>query len=69
MNALAIRIATLPDVDLGRVLYDLHDLSDADIVRVMYAKHREQTGSTDELALHMQRIAAISALYRDDDTI
>mgnify|MGYP001546117978 FL=1 len=69
MNALAIRIATLPDVELGRVLYDLHDLSDADIVRVMYAKHREQTGSTDELALHMQRIAGISAVYRDDDTI
>jgi predicted PolB exonuclease-like 3'-5' exonuclease len=69
MNALAIRIATQPDVDLGRALYRLNDLSDADIVRVMYAKHREQTGSVDELALHMQRITAISALYRDNDTI
>ena len=69
MNALVFEIKTIPDVELGKRLYDLHDLSDEDVTRVMIAKSRERTGSDGKLALHTQRIAAISALYRDDNTI
>lgn len=69
MNVLTFKIETVPDVELGKRLYDLHDLSDEDVTRVMIAKCREQEGPDGKLALHMQRIAAISALYRDDDSI
>jgi hypothetical protein len=69
MNVFAFKIATVPDVELGKLLYDLHDLSDEDVMRVMRAKQREQAGAGDELALHMQRITAVSALYRNERTL
>ena len=69
MNVFAFKIKSVPDVELGKRLYDLHDLSDEDVTRVMIAKCREKTGPDGKLALHMQRIAAISAIYRDDNIV
>ncbi|MGA8259229.1 MAG: 3'-5' exonuclease [Arenicellales bacterium] len=63
MNILAFDIETIPDVAGGRRLYDLHDLDDGEVAEIMFAKRRQQTDS-DFLPVHLQRIAAISAVLR-----
>ncbi len=68
MNVLAFDIETIPDVDGGRKLYELGaELSDADVAEAMFAKRREKTGN-DFIATHLQRVVAISAVYRNTQT-
>ncbi len=66
MNTLVFDIETVPDVELGRRLYDLGDLSDADVATVMFTKQRQLRGS-DFLPPPQQRIVAISAVMRSRD--
>ncbi|HEY5807435.1 MAG TPA: 3'-5' exonuclease, partial [Povalibacter sp.] len=60
-------IETIPDVELGRRLYDLAGLSDREVGQVMQAKRREATG-TDFLSYEQQRVVAISVALRAGDT-
>ncbi|MDH5512682.1 MAG: 3'-5' exonuclease [Gammaproteobacteria bacterium] len=69
MNVLAFDIETIPDVALGRKLYGLDGLSDKDTAQVMFNKRREQTGESEFLRHHMQRVAAISAVLRREDSL
>ena len=65
MNVLAFDIETIPDVQGGRRLLELdNDLSDHDVAEAMFAKRREKTGN-DFIATHLQRVVAISAVYRN----
>lgn len=64
MNVLAFDIETIPDVDGGRKLYDLDGLSDADVAAAMFRLRREKTGN-DFLPTHLQKVVAISAVYRN----
>jgi predicted PolB exonuclease-like 3'-5' exonuclease len=59
----AFDIETIPDVELGRRIYDLGDLSDKEVGYVMQAKRREASGS-EFLSLEQQRIVAISVALR-----
>lgn len=63
MNILAFDIETIPDVDGGRRLYELTDLDDGEVAQVMFNKRRQQTDS-EFLPVHLQRVAAISAVLR-----
>lgn len=68
MNVLAFDIETIPDVVGGRKLYDLAaELSDHDVAQAMFAMRREKTGS-DFIATHLQKVVAISAVYRNSQT-
>jgi predicted PolB exonuclease-like 3'-5' exonuclease len=67
MAIFAFDIETIPDVELGRRIYDLHGLSDKEIGYVMQAKRREATGS-DFLSYEQHRIIAISVALRAGDT-
>ena len=69
MNVLVFDIETIPDIDLGRRLYDLDGLSDKDIARIMYQKRREETGDSEFLRHHMHRVAAISIVMRQGDGV
>lgn len=69
MNVLVFDIETIPDVDVGRRLYGISDLSDKDVGQVMFHKRREQTGDSDFLRLHLHRIIAISAVLRTGDKL
>jgi len=69
MNVLAFDIETIPDVDTGRRLYDLGDLSDKDVGRAMFAIRREQTGDSEFLKHHLHRVVAISAVLRHADSV
>jgi len=62
---LVFDIETIPDVDGIRKLDDLPaTLSDAEVAEHAFAARREKTGS-DFLPHHLQRVAAISCVFRD----
>lgn len=63
-NLLVFDIETVPDVDGGRRLYQLEDLPDEDVARVMLTKRRAQTGDSDFLPHYLHRIVAISIALR-----
>jgi predicted PolB exonuclease-like 3'-5' exonuclease len=68
VNTLVFDIETVPDVELGRRLYELGDLSDAEVANVMFTKQR-QARQSDFLPPAQQRIVAISAVLRARDGI
>jgi predicted PolB exonuclease-like 3'-5' exonuclease len=69
MNILAFDIETIPDVATGRRLYGLEGLNDKEIAQAMFAKRREQTGDSEFLRHHLQRVVAISAVLRQGETL
>lgn len=66
MAVFVFDIETIPDVELGRRIYDLGDLGDRQVGYVMQAKRREQTG-TEFLSYEQQRIVAISVALHSRD--
>ncbi|MBX5462384.1 MAG: 3'-5' exonuclease [Steroidobacteraceae bacterium] len=68
MNVLVFDIETVPDVALGRLLYNLGGLADADVVKAMLTLQRQRNGS--EFLPHEQhRIVAISCVFRGRDSL
>jgi hypothetical protein len=67
MNILTFDIETIPDLDGGRHLYGFDGLSDKDVGRGMFQKRRQDTGGSEFLPLHLQRVAAISIALRNRD--
>ncbi len=68
MNTLVFDIETVPDVELGRRLYDVEDLDDAAVAKIMFFKQR-QARQTDFLPLPQHRIVAISVVLRSGDDL
>jgi predicted PolB exonuclease-like 3'-5' exonuclease len=68
MNTLVFDIETVPDTDLGRRLYDLHDLSDEQVGQIMFTKRRQETGN-DFLSHEQHRVIAISVVMRSRDAL
>jgi predicted PolB exonuclease-like 3'-5' exonuclease len=66
MNTLVFDIETVPDVELGRRLYGLDGLNDAQVAQAMFAKQRQQR-QNDFLPPPQQRIVAISVVLRTRD--
>ncbi len=68
MNILVFDIETVPDTELGRRIYDLHDLSDEQVAQIMFTKRRQETGS--EFLSHEQhRVVAISLVMRSRESL
>jgi hypothetical protein len=68
MNVLVFDIETIPDVELGRHLYGLDGLADAQVAKAMFARSRQASGS--EFLPHLQhRIVAISCVMRARDSL
>ncbi len=67
-NIFVFDIETIPDVDSGRRLYDLPDLSDEDVGKAMLHLRQQKTGS-EFLPLHLHRICAISVVMRHADKV
>jgi predicted PolB exonuclease-like 3'-5' exonuclease len=67
MHSFSFDIETVPDVDFGRRMWDLQDLSDEDIGTAMTFMRQQQSGS-DFLPLHQHRVVAISVALRTGDT-
>lgn len=69
MNVFVFDIETVPDVQGGRRLYHLNGLADKEVAEVMFHKRRQETGGSDFLRPHLQRVAAISAVLRSRDAL
>lgn len=67
MSTAVFTIKTIPDIDAGRRLYNLHDLSDKEIANVMFYKRRQETENSEFLRLHLQQVCALSVVLRDDN--
>ena len=61
MSVLVFDIETIPDVNAGRRLHNLTDLSDEDVGHAMFALQRAKNGS-DFLPHYLHQIVAISAV-------
>jgi 3'-5' exonuclease len=68
VNTLTFDIETVPDTDLGRRLYDVGDLDEAGVAKVMQFK-QQQARDTDFLPLPQHRIVVISAILRSRDDV
>ncbi len=66
MHCFAFDIETIPDIEAGRRLWDLGDLSDEDVVTAMSFK-RLQAAGTEFMPLHLHRVVAISVALRTGD--
>ncbi len=67
MHCFSFDIETIPDVEFGRRMWQLGDLSDEDVGRAMFFKQLQATGS-EFLPLHQHRVVAISVALRSGDT-
>ncbi|MGD2136978.1 MAG: 3'-5' exonuclease [Gammaproteobacteria bacterium] len=67
MNIFVFDIETVPDVASGRRLYDLGDLDDGNVARVLFHKRAEESGGSEFLRHHLHRIVAISVVLRTPD--
>jgi 3'-5' exonuclease len=68
MHCFVFDIETVPDVEYGRRLHGLTDLSDEEVARIMFAQRRGETGS-DFLPLEQHRVVAISVAFRSRDSL
>lgn len=66
MSIIVFKIETIPDIEGGRKLYELQDLSDKEVANVMFYKRRQETENSELLRLHLHRICSISIGVRDD---
>ena len=69
MNVFVFDIETIPDIETGRRIHGLDGLDDDDVARIMFQKRREQTGDSDFLRLHMHAVVAISAVFRQGNSL
>lgn len=70
MNVLVFDIETVPDIETGRLLYDLDGLSDKEVAEVMFSHRRQETdGASDFLRLHLHRIVAVSVVLSTRDQL
>ncbi len=63
INCLVFDIETIPDVALGRRLYGLEGLPDAEVAKAMFALRRQDSGG-EFLPLEQHRVVAISCVLR-----
>lgn len=68
MKIFVFDIETVPDIQSGKKLLDLEGLTDAQIAQAMFAKARAESGK-DFIRHHLQKIVAISAVFRNSDTL
>jgi predicted PolB exonuclease-like 3'-5' exonuclease len=70
MNWLVFDIETVPDIELGRELYNLQGLPDESVAKAMFAQARAASSSgSDFLPLEQHRVVAISCLWRSRDAL
>ena len=66
MNVLCFDIETIPDIEFGRRIFNLGDLDDESVAKVMRFKQL-QARQTDFLPLPQHRVVVISAVLRNSD--
>jgi len=65
MSTLALAIQTIPDIETGRRLHNIENLSDLGVAKAMFHLQQQRTGS-EELPLYLQQIISIAIAYESD---
>lgn len=65
-NVLVFDIETIPDLDGGRLIYDLQGLNDDDATSALFALRRQENG-TEFLRLPLHKVVAISVVLRQQN--
>ena len=68
MHCFSFDRETIPDVEFGRRMWDLGDISDEDVATAMSFKQLQKSGS-EFLPLHQHRVVAISVALRTGDSL
>lgn len=68
MNLFVFDIETVPDIQAGRLLYNLGDLSDEDVAHALKKIQKDKNGS-DFLPLYLHQVIAISVVLRQQDQL
>jgi predicted PolB exonuclease-like 3'-5' exonuclease len=68
MSMLALAIQTIPDIETGRRLHNIENLSDLGVAKAMFHLQQQRTGS-EELPLYLQQIVSIAIAYKIDGTL
>ena len=67
-NTFVFDIETIPDLEAGRRIYQLGDLSDEDTAKAMFHLRNQETGGSDFMRHHLHQIVAISVVFKSHDT-
>lgn len=67
MNIFVFDIETIPDILSARRIYKLNDLSDEEVLNAMQQLRRQESGGSEFLRLHLQKIVAISVVLRHNN--
>jgi 3'-5' exonuclease len=67
MNLFVFDIETVPDIELGKKIYQLDGLNDDDVAKVLFTKQRQKTGS-EFLPHYLHQIVAISIVFKTKQT-
>lgn len=68
-NIFVFDVETVPDLDTGRHIYNLQDLSDKDTAKAMLHIRNQETGGSEFMRHHLHQIVAISAVFKSGDNL
>lgn len=68
-NIFVFDIETVPDIEGAQRIYGLEGLDDRDTANALFTIRRQETGGSDFLRHHLQRIVCISAVLRTREGI
>jgi predicted PolB exonuclease-like 3'-5' exonuclease len=69
MSLAVFAIASVPDTETTRRLYDLHDLDDKAVSKVLFHRRKQQTGSSEELRWDQRALVGLSLIRQTPDGI
>lgn len=69
MKFIVVSMLLAPDTDMGRHLYQLDNLSEKDVAKILFHKRKQESGHTEELRLALQRVVALSRLKFQDGRV
>lgn len=62
-------LSSVPDTATTRRLFDLHDLDDKSVAKVLFHRRKQQTGASEELRWDQRAIAAITLIQHSMDNV
>jgi predicted PolB exonuclease-like 3'-5' exonuclease len=69
MRFAVLALASVPDTATTRRLFELHDLDDRSVAKVLFHRRKQQTGSSEELRWDQRAIAGITLIQHSVDDV
>ena len=69
MQFTVFALASVPDTDTTRQLFELHDLDDKSVSKVMFHRRKQQTGSSEILRWDQRAIASLTLIHHFPDRL